>query len=75
MSAECYSGLVERRVWIPQRICLKAKSLHEAGFTSSQDWAFYAHNVYIGWQNKFTGALASKWQNPYKLQDISRPDS
>ena len=57
------------------RICRKAKSLHEAGFTSYQDWAFYAHNVYIGRHNKFTGALASKWQNPYKLQDFSRPDS
>ena len=75
MSAERYSGLVERQVWIPQRICLKAKSLHEAGFTSYQDWAFYDHNVYIGRQNKLTGALSSKWQNPYKLQNFNRPDS
>ena len=75
MSTERYSGLVERRVWIPQRICLKAKSLREAGFTSYQDWAYYAHNVYIGRQNKYTGALSSKWAKPYKLQDFSRPDS
>ena len=75
MSAGRSGDLVERQIWIPQRICLKAKSLHEAGSTSFQDWAFYAHHVYIGRHNKFTGAMASKWQNPYKLQDYSRSDS
>ena len=75
MSAGSSNDWVERQIFIPNKVCLKAKSLHAEGFTSFQDWNFYAHHVYIGRHNKFTGALRSKWLNPYNLRDYSRKDS
>ena len=66
---------VESEIFVPNRVCLKAKSLHAAGFANFQDWNFYDHNLYIGRYNKFTGASSSKWMNPYNLQDYEIGDS
>ena len=67
--------LLGSTIFVPRRICLKAKSLQSEGFDDFQDWNFYNNNLYIGRYNKFTGAASSKWMNRYNLRDYPREES